>query len=54
MVGKVGVKPAWNDVISNCPELHRRDLEISPTCEVTVRKEDVQPFHISCPNDGYY
>jgi hypothetical protein len=42
------------NVISNCPELHRHDLENQLTGETPEEKGDEQSFHFSLLNDGDY
>jgi len=41
-------------MFSNCPEMHRRDLEIQHTGKTEPGKQDKPAFHFSNGNDGYY
>jgi hypothetical protein len=53
----VGNEDGWEgqeDAISNCPELHRRDLENRGDGEMPGEKGDEQSFHFSLLNDGDY
>ena len=54
MVGNEGVNRRVRSVISNCPEVHRRVLEIRGTGQGTERKRVGQCFHFSEENDGDY
>lgn len=53
----VGNEVGWEgrgDAISNCPELHSRDLENRGDGEMAGGEEDEQSFHFSLLNDGDY
>jgi len=53
-VGNQGRESGEVAVISKCPEMHRRDLEIWHTSKADDGKQDTPAFHFSSDNDGYY
>ena len=53
-VGNAGRSEIRLGGFSNCPELHRRVLEIGGRGEMTDREGDGHGFHFSALNDGDY
>ena len=53
-VGNAGRSESCLGGFSNCPELHRRVLEIGGRGETTDREGDGHGFHFSALNDGDY
>ena len=56
-VGVVGNPCPYSGVagrFSNCPQMHRRDLEIRGVAKTDEVKRVEPGFHFSDENDGYY